>query len=1656
MLREWGQIELDRGDRQAAEQRWAEILDVVLPAPSKKSEPRASARAAKYVSGTFFVAGRKKVPDTYFALAAPTPAPVAPPPRKAQAAVDLLVPGVTNQQFDRAAEVAKLAAERKMFALSLRAVRDALRGGPPVSGNSNFGRRRNAMVAGGVYSLSVAGGGSSLSVADDAGQHSYAVANQLSELVARWRRGGVPESDIYDALADVVLPAARPAEVFLYTPDSGADPSQPGNSVGRLLAEAAKKADRLDDLRQRVASRKDKPLGELNARVLLAQVAWVAGDNARLGELLQEFEQSLHKDNLRHTADLLVQVAAPALSKPELAPTALPVLERAAKNLIAAGAEDSAMNVLLFLARHDFEHGKTKEGRTRLKEVTALGLRNLVGKGGQSQLVQQMQNVVRAYIRAGLLGDALDLLGMVVDLPAEQQAQVPRDALNYLVAGFARQFDVLPAPRRYELLKSWTLPTLVRRSVRVLGGFVPTEAPPAAFGKYRVPRGGVLNTPDLLIEAARDTGKLDELAAEVQQLAAKKVENADTLHALIQIARGQGASVEDAVKQHLERVRKTLAAPPPVRSPYYYPGQQNEGPQVEWTDYLLARACLSDAHLSAPGHALADALLSLAQRSRNWSMLIHLRENVAQSRLRSGAKPQASGPRQPELKHWHPGNYESGAARPSGTLPAWWVAHEGHVAHLLGPDHQFLLYDYPLTGSFEFSVDAYHGGWAEGHMGYAGMVFEPNPTSTSRFWPVGAHEQIYLLAGALHHDTFNRFTVQVEPGKLRWLVNGRLVHEQTDPSPTSPWLALFASRERHTVFRNPQIRGTPQVPREVRLSHGDRLEGWVSSFYQDSQPTRLNKQADSSDEEETDIPNRKRELSSFDWYSREGEIHGRHARDLPGREGVGSLLSYFRPLRSGETLRYEFFYRPGEVMVYPALGRLAFLLGPERMRLHWLGENDGNDWTGLATDNAVEAADGRAAGPLPFKANEWNRLQVSLTADGVKLELNGATICEQKLEPDNARTFGLFHYKNRTAVQVRNVVLTGDWPAKLSDKELADPLVAAGPVTDGAIRRALIGEKFFLLNADHILRQARALPDEKAFELLAAWVLPGEGHSVFQMAGEFTPADPAPPVAPKPLPSGRRVQTGGELEAPALELVRLAKKLGKLAELAKHVEHASDPRQARGRLAMQVLVWAAQERDEPARTALDELTRWIAARPLDEPTWRRWPELVAAKGAMSRPALRAAALALLETQVKQMEEGIVKGIPLPSRDQWIRHVKQARAAIQVLRSPPPRHAFGEDPGLLYWNPVSHNWAMPRGIGSPKTHWAVEDGGVVKHYPGRAQDYLYLRMPLRGDFEVSCELTSFGWREMRLAYGGLRFDLLYTLKSYNLNRFSERIRVGDLVPPLPAPGPWYKFRLVVRGATWTVFVNDRKMCEEWLLDDADPWLMLLADHQLTAGVRDLKITGRPQVPQSLSLSALPDLTGWRSYDSSGWQKRGDTIVSHGSRAEPRGDRPPPPRTWQEQALHYHRPLLEDGEIEYDFFYEPDKVHGHPALDRLVFLLDPEGVRIHWLTDGVHDRTGLSLDNATTEPNNRRGPAALPLKPKAWNHLKLSLTGDTVTLHLNGVEVYQRVLESTNQRTFGLFHYADDTTIRVRNVTYRGQWPRQVPDEETLWAVKDAKK
>jgi hypothetical protein len=851
--------------------------------------------------------------------------------------------------------------------------------------------------------------------------------------------------------------------------------------------------------------------------------------------------------------------------------------------------------------------------------------------------------------------------------------------------------------------------------------------------------------------------------------------------------------------------------------------------------------------------------------------------------------------------------------------------------------------------------------------------------------------------------------------------------------------------------------GQPEVLQEVRLSAGDDLRGWTWHVYTAQLPARLTAREPRGDGNNVGYSpydeSPRGEPPAYDWQAKDGEILGKGLGQQLGAP-VPSALCYVRPLHSGDKLHYEFFYRPGEFHVHPGVGRLAFLLEPDGVRLHWLTSPSNEEWTGLAPDNAVAvAADRRGPEKLPLKVDDWNSLQLLMNGDTLTLELNGQVVYERKLGTEDERTFSLFHYQDKSAVRVRNVVLEGNWPKHLSGLDAVTIESKASPAERRA-RRSLIGESIFAKSAGLLLARVRDLPATERYQQLADWVLPNASHGVFQLAGEFVPAaDSAGAAAAK----GPRLVPGNQLESPVLELVKAARETGKLDDLAERVAKAELPPgrdlDERSRQAILAMIRIAQDRHADAEPKLRSLAESAAKRPIDAEAAERWPEYLAAIAAAERPATRAAAMAILDAEGRGLDASFKEERPFADRDAWSRMVRNARARLVVSEiSSAAGRSFGSDPRFTFWSPVSLATAIERGSTRGLAHWELRDG-VVRHYPGYQQDDLYFRMPLVGDFEVSCELTSSAWSRARIQYGGIRCDLGDSPNSFEVQMAGRPARKTPLNPPLKNLGDWTFYRMVVKDGACAVFVGDRQILSESLPVDFDPWLMIDVPHDDIGGVRNFKLTGNPSIPERIDLSGGFTLGAWRSnYADNPWQKRGEEIYSLGEKPTPVEGRPAPPRFAAERGLYYHRPLLEDGEIEYEFYYRPGKSLVHPALDQIAFLLAPEGIRIHRLTTPGDARSGLAIDNSIDEPANRRGPAKLPLKENAWNRTALAVVGDSVSISVNGVKVFERSIASFNQRTFGLFHYADETEARVRNVSYRGNWPKQLPQATNWFATE----
>lgn len=1043
------------------------------------------------------------------------------------------------------------------------------------------------------------------------------------------------------------------------------------------------------------------------------------------------------------------------------------------------------------------------------------------------------------------------------------------------------------------------------------------------------------------------------------------------------------------------------------------------GPVESNADLSIAGACLTKESLLSIGERILKTNLAQTYDHESRLMRPFLRRALATAinkRYPDASLDVAEGS---DLDLWIPSSVQESGRHVQGAVRSTWLTHEDHTMHLAGPRSDYVFFRYPLTGEFEFSCDAQIGGpgGTDGCIGYGGLGYELWAAQQSfKVWTAN-HEQVarfdcpFVANNSL--ATFNRFLLMSTANGVTVSCNGHPTWTDTGDEAASPWIALRSYGSAAPIFRNLQLTGDPVIPREVKMSEGDSLRGWTASYYSE----RMRNE-------------------DADWFLKDGVVHG--SKSETASVNPQSWLYYMRPLMNGESISYEFQYEAGQLEVHPALGRIAFLIERGGVRLHWMTDGD-REWTGLAEDNAVvEPLNRRGPRPLRLVAGEWNRATIELKNDTLTLSLNDTKIYVRKMEPDVERTFGFYHDKSRSEVRVRNVVMRGDWPEKLAERQLNKLMAVSDPDRSKSDRQflgAIFDDRHIHGSVLALCTRAAAIPPEQRYEFLSDWVLPTDNHATLRMAVDSAPTNPAPPFG----------NNSGDLVAPALDLVAVANEIDRLAELRDRVDSfaPTNGEQQRARLSMQALIAMAEQDFELANQHLEQLAELVLSSP---PTsfLTRGPETLAmvasAEFTETRSVAREMAWHILETQIRKQQPS--------GSEAWDQHVDALANRLQFLVSldegPAGQKELADldDPiRLANWLPVSYATARTRGRGLPHASWHVA-GHQVRKTSGHEQDYLYYRVPLRGNYEVECDLTSTAWQTMELMVAGNWVGPWWNRKAYVFGNFREQQPLRDLTLPLAGQkNQWARYRAVVRDGVCTTYFNGRELHEQQLSDDCEPWLAIRGTANTHGAVRDLRISGNPIVPEQINLATSPELPGWISYfegtvgAEGDWRSNGSAIVGVAN--------PELAGSHQEDLLRYHRPMIEDGVIEYEFFYRAGEIHVHPALDRLAFMLQPDGVRLHWITDGAYDRTRLAPNNLFDEPDNRRGNGPLPLKSADWNRLQLSLTDDVVDLTLNGQLIFQRKLEPTNQRTFGMFRYADRTEARVRNIIWRGDWPRELP-------------
>lgn len=1219
-------------------------------------------------------------------------------------------------------------------------------------------------------------------------------------------------------------------------------------------------------------------------------------------------------------------------------------------------------------------------------------------------------------------------------------------------ASLHRALSQLDREECYNVLHQWTFPEQEPSTIRHWFSPAATVQPPAEFARlfgerpransfpvaaiHGVP--GFFSTGWTMVLAAKECGQLRRLTAELQSHKEQQVPNAELLWLLAKAADEQTSDSE--ILTAWQELRASLPTLPSVNT--HTPnadGTVTPGPTLEASfhagEVLLALVTGPRSGLAEESESTLQRLMELNTANPCPILQPALTRAYAHVVLRHAGLQEIENVLSPHYRFWMAIACSDNPRTITG--PPIWLTQEQAVVQLAGSGHSVLQSRFPMTGEFQFGTTFQSGG---PYNVDAGLSYDGFTTLASarrvEFVAWDSQGAIRKKGSSIYLDAqFGNIYAQADvvhtPEETTFLINHHPMWRA--PSNTaSSWLELCASGDRRAVFRRPQISGTPLIPERVSMQSGSELTGWSAQV--PGQPWSGAFTAQPA----TEFPLQ-------EWMATEEEIRCESQADIVDQSGQAGWLRYQRPLQDDESWQYEFYYQPGQTEVHPALGRVVFLLLPDGVQLRWITEG-ANEWTGLPGDNSlIEPLNRRGPRELPLQADSWNRLRITRQQGTVTLTLNDQEIYRRPIDWDGDQRMGFYRDAAVQQVRVRQVQLQGRWSSEVLAEWQRNPLAieesSRMPAQLQAINR-LMTDECFASDVMGVLDETSQISPESQLEFLSNWVLPSETHATYRLWGAFTTTDPPG----TPLATDPAVDRGGHLVSPVFEWLRLAKDQQQIERLRERLLAAPQPKweiQQRCYWALRTLL-ALEAGDEEAATEdclkLHALVKVYTPTGVDD----QWPETICLFHAIPRFPKFGPLGDLLNTVYSQRT---LQWRPA-SRNDWHHHLtrlvgehQRATDPSQNQAAPPPMQTFD-------WIPGGMMKSATRGRGHPPAVWEFRPGEVRK-VSGHDEDYVFYRLPLMGDFEIDAELSNPSRDPTQILIGGLYVGPRWTPEEVEVGTLVKSPKFLKIAPKFQSFGRWVHYRGVVRDSKLTTYLNGRVAYTIDLPQQRSPWIGFRAWGKQHGAIRNLRISGNPEIPGSVPLIVNADLNGWYSYhhdeligeqNGAVWKYVQDpesSAVLHGRQRTDVAD------TWYESLLCYARPLISGEQLKYEFAYEPGETMVHPALDRLVFLLEPDGVKEHWLTDGRYDRTGTDPRNVIERPDYRRGPERLPLKATEWNQLRVQLVEQQVQLYLNEELIYERPVDPQRLQTFGLFRYSDQTESVVRNVTLSGDWQLQLP-------------
>lgn len=570
--------------------------------------------------------------------------------------------------------------------------------------------------------------------------------------------------------------------------------------------------------------------------------------------------------------------------------------------------------------------------------------------------------------------------------------------------------------------------------------------------------------------------------------------------------------------------------------------------------------------------------------------------------------------------------------------------------------------------------------------------------------------------------------------------------------------------------------------------------------------------------------------------------------------------------------------------------------------------------------------------------------------------------------------------------------------------------------SDELTLNTLFGEKTVSRNLERVRTRTDQLEPADRYPILVSWVLPSETHSSIRLNGRFLD----------------RTQHEQGLYCPALELIEVANQLEAISELRQRVSTLSESIDREQQRALNSLLFLIDSKSSDSTDSMTETSVRLVKLMLEETIDREdqfWPEILACRMGLQDPQNWNLVTNLVtELYLRTIESKI------SATDGWSEQVAAMHGLLLHLQNGGAVSSFTSPPELQNWI-LADLVSQPEPDASyPLSHWQWEEN-ALRNLASGPQSLLFYKFPLRGNFEMTCELPSLALDNLQLMYGGEFLFPDADRRTIQYGRVRDTQADSERInPPLSKPHEWTWCRITVRDNVCSTFLNGRLVRRRPLDPHHNPWLAIRSTSSLRhPAVRNLRIDGDPSIPNVLQLATEPSLSGWWSPDSA----RGKSLKfwsfvdderGTGLTSIPTDDKS---ASASESLIQYYRPLAEGESFEYEFFYGDGYQPAHPVIDDVFTIIGPQGMTLQSPAD----------ESLNSEFIERSGL----LKPDDWNLCRLSVKQSQVQLFLNGQSIHSFPPHADRPPLIGFSREAGARSVRIRNIVWRS---RETPAFDTL--------